>query len=215
MHWQPRWVVAAAAATLVVAAPMPASAARSDRLQFTAQIAPADAAVTTAAEAPATPAPSPKPEQPETAKPGTPAMVFDTQQVAAVLGKLVRSSTGEDMGRLVDLLVDHQGQPRAAIIDFGGFLGVGSRKIAVDWAALDFARDAAKGVITVQLTRDQVKAAPEFKDGSPVVVLGSSGGAPPPPPATPSPPDAATSGQSAPAASGQSAPKPPAQAREK
>ena len=74
------------------------------------------------------------------------------------------------MGRLVDVVVDRDGHARAAIIDFGGFLGVGSRKIAVDCAALNFSPDDPKGnIITVELTRDQVKAAPEFKDGSPPV----------------------------------------------
>ena len=42
------------------------------------------------------------------------------------------------MGRVVDIVVDSAGQVRAAVIDFGGFLGVGSRKIAVDWNALHF-----------------------------------------------------------------------------
>jgi hypothetical protein len=122
------------------------------------------------------------------------AVVLDSRDVQAILGKGVRSSAGEDMGRLVDVVVDRDGQPRAAIIDFGGFLGVGSRKIAVDWAALKFLRDDSKGnVVTVELTRDQVKAAPEFKEGSPVVILGALGSAPqtPPSPASaqePSPP---------------------------
>jgi hypothetical protein len=106
-------------------------------------------------------------------KAGTPAIVLNTQSVQAVLGKGVRSSTGEDMGRLVDVVVDQNGQPRAAIIDFGGFLGVGSRKIAVDWGVLNFSGRADKGVITAALTRDQVRSAPEFKEGSPVVVLGA------------------------------------------
>ncbi len=39
------------------------------------------------------------------------------------------------MGRVVDVIVDPAGQVCAAIVDFGGFLGVGSRKIAVDWNA--------------------------------------------------------------------------------
>jgi len=43
------------------------------------------------------------------------------------------------MGRIVDVIVNRDGQVRAAIIDFGGFLGVGNRKIAVDWRALNFA----------------------------------------------------------------------------
>jgi hypothetical protein len=110
--------------------------------------------------------------------------VLGTNAVQVVLGKLERSSTGEDMGRLVDVVVDHDGQPRAAIIDFGGFLGVGSRKIAVDWGTLNFSRAADKGIITAELTRDQVKSAPEFKEGSPVVVLGAIAS----PPATTPPP---------------------------
>ena len=61
------------------------------------------------------------------------------EQHDAVLGRQVRSIAGEDMGRVVNVVVDQSGQVRAAIIDFGGFLGVGNRKIAVDWNALHFA----------------------------------------------------------------------------
>jgi hypothetical protein len=103
---------------------------------------------------------------------------IDPHDVEVILGKNVRSSAGEDMGRLVDVVVDRDGRPRAAIIDFGGFLGVGSRKIAVDWGLLTFAHDKDKGdVITVQLTRDEVKGAPEFKEGSSLVALGAAGAA--------------------------------------
>jgi hypothetical protein len=62
----------------------------------------------------------------------------------------------------------------AGIIDFGGFLGVGNRKIAVDWNALHFALDK-KDPIILDLTRDQVKAAPEYKDGRPLVLIGTAG----------------------------------------
>jgi hypothetical protein len=113
-------------------------------------------------------------DQSNTAKPS--AVVVPTQDAQAVLGKNVRSSAGEDMGHLIDIIVGRDGKPRAAIIDFGGFLGVGSRKIAVDWQALHFSPDDPKGnMITLALTRDQVKAAPEYKEGSPVVVLSASG----------------------------------------
>jgi len=53
---------------------------------------------------------------------------------------------------------------------------VGSRKIVVDWSALHFGRVADKGdSITLELTKDQVKAAPEYKEDQPIVVLGASG----------------------------------------
>lgn len=102
--------------------------------------------------------------------------VLGNHEVEGILGREVLSATNENMGRVVDVLVDRGGQVRAAIIDFGGFLGVGSRKIAVDWTALHFPPPAKPGArITLELTRDQVKAAPEYRDGKPVVVLGALG----------------------------------------
>ena len=102
--------------------------------------------------------------------------VLGNHEVEGILGREVLSATNENMGRIVDVLVDRGGQVRAAIIDFGGFLGVGSRKIAVDWTALHFPPPAKPGArITLELTRDQVKAAPEYRDGKPVVVLGALG----------------------------------------
>src|ERR1700731_1029602 len=59
-------------------------------------------------------------------------------EAASVLGRPVRGPDGHDVGRIVDVLVDQAGHPRAAVIDFGGFMGVGSRKIAVDWHLLHF-----------------------------------------------------------------------------
>jgi hypothetical protein len=85
-------------------------------------------------------------------------------QALAILGHMVADPEGKEIGRLVDVLVDHDGQPQAAVIDFGGFLGVGSRKIAVQWSMLHFAPEDAKHPVTLDLTPDQIKAAPEFKD---------------------------------------------------
>jgi hypothetical protein len=102
--------------------------------------------------------------------------ILNSHEVEGILGREVRSAADENMGRIVDVLVDRSGQARAAIIDFGGFLGVGSRKIAVDWNALHFPPPTDKADrITLELTRDQVKAAPEYQDGKPVVVLSALG----------------------------------------
>ena len=101
--------------------------------------------------------------------------VLPYQDVQGVLGKEVRSSAGEDMGRVVDVLVDQTGQVRAAVIDFGGFLGVGNRKVVVDWNALHFAPSDQPDRISLDLTRDQMKQAPEYKPGKPVVVVGALG----------------------------------------
>lgn len=102
--------------------------------------------------------------------------VLNKHEVEGILGREVISAANENMGRIVDVLVDRSGQVRAAIIDFGGFLGVGSRKIAVDWTALQFPTPNQPGAkIALELTRDQVKAAPEYQTDKPVVVLGALG----------------------------------------
>ena len=80
------------------------------------------------------------------------------------------------MGHIVDVIVDRSGTVRAAVIDFGGFLGVGSRKIVVDWNVLRFGRVSDKSdAVTLELTKDQVKAAPEYKEDTPLTVLGAAG----------------------------------------
>ena len=114
------------------------------------------------------------PAQPSTEPPAV--TILDNQEVQGILGREVRSAANENMGRIVDVLVGHGGQVRAAVIDFGGFLGVGSRKIAVNWSDLHFFPPGKPdSAITVELSRDQVKAAPEYQDGKPVVVLGAQG----------------------------------------
>jgi hypothetical protein len=149
------------------------------------------------------PAAAPKPT-PSAAPPAktaeTPAVVVNSQQVESVLGKKVRSASGDDMGRIVDIIADKSGQLRAAIIDFGGFLGVGSKQIAVDWKAIRFAPDAktdAKSdtktdaktdtksdtktdAVILDLTRDQLRVAPAYKAGEQIVILGQPAVATPP-----------------------------------
>jgi hypothetical protein len=123
-------------------------------------------------------APDRKPADAAPAEVTTPPVVtvIDAVDAHGVLGRDVRSPTGENMGRIADVIVDRGGQTRAAVIDFGGFLGVGSRKIVVDWSALRFGNVANKSEsISLGLSREQVRAAPEYKDDQPIVALGASG----------------------------------------
>lgn len=102
--------------------------------------------------------------------------VIGARDAHGMLGREVRSAADENMGRIVDVIVDRAGQVRAAVIDFGGFLGVGSRKIVVDWNALRFQRISnKKDAIGLELTKEQVTAAPEYKEDTPVIVLGAAG----------------------------------------
>ena len=118
------------------------------------------------------PSPTPVPD----AVPPASVTVIGASEAHGVLGRDVRSPADEDMGHIVDVIVDRAGAVRAAVIDFGGFLGVGSRKIVVDWNALHFGQIAnKKDAISLELTKEQVMAAPEYKEDTPIVALGAAG----------------------------------------
>lgn len=82
--------------------------------------------------------------------------------VMSVLGVKVQGPKGEDLGRIVDVLADASGRVRIAIIDFGGFLGVGDRRLAVEWPLLRFSpSDPASVVLSVE--REKLKELPDYK----------------------------------------------------
>ena len=164
-----------------------------------AQTAPAPAAPAQTAPSPAAPTPA---AAAEPAASGTPATVVDDDQIGSVLGKKVKSPAGEDMGRIVDVLVDRTGAIRAAVVDFGGFFGVGTRKIAVDWHALHFGAGVKSDAATADLPAERLRVSPVYKEGESVVILGPSPAAPGPVAPTP-PSPAASAAPPAPAAPAQ------------
>ncbi|WP_428841161.1 PRC-barrel domain-containing protein [Bradyrhizobium pachyrhizi] len=137
---------------------------------------PAAQAPPAATAAPKEQAKEPSKESSKEPSPPPSVTVIGARDAHGILGRDVRSSANENMGRIVDVIVDRDGKVRAAVIDFGGFLGVGSRKIVVDWNALRFAGVSSKSdSITLDLNKQQVSAAPEYKEDTPLIVLGAAG----------------------------------------
>jgi len=86
---------------------------------------------------------------------------------AGILGAKVQDPAGEAMGLVVDVIVDRHGRPDALVIDFGGFLGVGTRKIAIDWRLVHFAPGSKDALVLVEVSRDDLQAAPEYDPTAP------------------------------------------------
>ena len=157
-----------------------------------------------AAESRAQDTPPPAAAAPPPAAPAAPAAAARTpaareelprEASQRIIGREVTGPSGDVVGRIVNVLLDDNGQPRAAVLDYGGFLGVGRRRVAVAWRTLRFSPETVR----LELTRDQMRAFPDYKEGEPVVVA-----APPPPPAAatsaeeptqPAPPAGAPSAQ--------------------
>ena len=86
------------------------------------------------------------------------------------LGQVVRTQNGDNGGRVVDVLTDPSGKLRAAVIEYGGFLGIGSRKVAVAWNVVRFDPSNPSAGVTVELTQEQLRQAPVFRSDKPAVV---------------------------------------------
>ena len=137
-------------------------------------------AVAAAAQQPAPPPvvpPASAPEMP--ANPEAPApLVVPAEQVAPVeltglLGHAVVDAKGSELGRIVDLLADGQGKVRAVVVDVGGFIGLGNRKVAVAWSALRFATGDTGPVISIVIPQDRIKSWADYIPGRPVAILGA------------------------------------------
>jgi PRC-barrel domain len=95
--------------------------------------------------------------------PPAPVRPMPPEATIALLGQPVVGPLGQQVGRVVDVLVDGKGEPKAAVIDFGGFFGMGSRKIAVQWDTLHFNPGDKKYPVVLDLLPEQLKAAPAYK----------------------------------------------------
>lgn len=106
-----------------------------------------------------------------------------------VLSRMVRDADGKEIGRIVDVVVDPAGQPRAIVVDVGGFMGVGARRVAVSWTSVHVPPPGAEDSrVSIDLTDAQVRSAPDYTDRSkPAVIVG-----PPTVPAAPAEPPVAT-----------------------
>jgi sporulation protein YlmC with PRC-barrel domain len=106
---------------------------------------------------PATPpASSTMPSSPSTANAPSPSAV----QVDKLVGKSVRNANGEKIGDIEAVYVTPSGQVDSVIIGVGGFLGMGEKEVAVKWS--DLKVNAEGDVITSTMTKDSLKALPEY-----------------------------------------------------
>lgn len=98
--------------------------------------------------------------QTDGAKPQPEAPLIYPEITEAVIGKDVFSATGEPVGEIAGVLVDDQGQPVTALIDHGGWLGLGDKIVAVDWSMVTV---GANGV-RVRMVEQEIAQLPEYDE---------------------------------------------------
>lgn len=78
-----------------------------------------------------------------------------------MIGVEVRNTAGDSVGKIDDLLIDG-GSLKAVVIDVGGFLGIGSKRIAVEPDALVLRPGGDRFSAILEMGKDSIAAAQAF-----------------------------------------------------
>lgn len=93
------------------------------------------------------------------------AQAADDLSANQIIGHDVQTPNGDNVGDINNLILKQSGRVEAAIIGVGGFLGIGQKNVAVPFEKIQVSQDAQTGKmkLTTSLTKDDLKAAPEFQ----------------------------------------------------
>lgn len=80
-----------------------------------------------------------------------------------VKGTKVYSPAGDELGHIDDIMVDAaSGKIVYGVLQFGGFLGIGSDYFPIPFGKLRY--DSAKGGYVTDLTKEQLEGAPAYEE---------------------------------------------------
>lgn len=91
-------------------------------------------------------------------------MQKDNERLSSdLIGMPVSNSAGENVGRISGLLIDKDHKLTGAVLSVGGFLGLGSKSVAVPWESLKIESRDNRQVAVLSMSNDEIVNAPDFK----------------------------------------------------
>lgn len=92
-------------------------------------------------------------------------VLTDGHLASSLMGASVYNSAGDngqDIGNVNDLVLDKDSKIVSVIVGVGGFLGIGSKNVAIDYSQVKWEQGKGKWWVIVPTTTDQLKALPDF-----------------------------------------------------
>ncbi|MFK5595986.1 PRC-barrel domain-containing protein [Methylobacterium sp. HMF5984] len=124
---------------------------------------------------PVKPDASAAPMKPVEAVPGQPATFTDNLRPTFVaqspddmvssklVGQTIINGANETIGEIADVVIGFDGKVKAWVVGVGGFLGIGTKYVAVDPSAMHLQRVDGKALrAMINTDKDQLRAAPEY-----------------------------------------------------
>jgi sporulation protein YlmC with PRC-barrel domain len=84
--------------------------------------------------------------------------------ISEIKGARVINFQNQDVGEIDELLIDpDSGQIRFVVVSVGGFLGLGSTRVAVPWQALQITREKGRLRYMLDATKERLEKAPRVE----------------------------------------------------
>lgn len=81
-----------------------------------------------------------------------------------VEGSAVYNPAGDKLGSIDDLMIDKvSGQVQYAVLEFGGFLGMGTDRYPIPWRVMKYSTD--RGGYVVPVDKAKLEKAPKYREG--------------------------------------------------
>lgn len=104
-----------------------------------------------------------------------------SMEASDLIGAEVKTTDGENVGPVDELLIDENGHVVAIVVGVGGFLGIGEKNVAIGWDDVTISGGSSDSDehgldsddddlgfdepdLRVDLTREDLTSAPEFED---------------------------------------------------
>ena len=81
---------------------------------------------------------------------------------SALIGTKVRNANKESIGKIDDIYLDKDAKVTDVVVSVGGFLGVGSKDVAVKWSDITVGQEDNSVVLTTSLTKEALMALPDY-----------------------------------------------------
>jgi sporulation protein YlmC with PRC-barrel domain len=88
-------------------------------------------------------------------------LVAKGYRASKLIGSGVVNDKNEKIGTLDDIIIDHS-RVMAGVLQVGGFLGIGSRRVAVPYEDLQI-DDTGRKIVLPEATREELQKLAEFK----------------------------------------------------
>jgi sporulation protein YlmC with PRC-barrel domain len=89
------------------------------------------------------------------------AVVLKGWRASKLVGATVYNDANQRIGKIEDMIVSPDGKLSVAVIDVGGFLGIGKHRVAIP--VEQFSDITAKRLVLPKATKEALKALPEFQ----------------------------------------------------